>query len=325
MSNNFKLGYYKKPFQHDYIEVTLARVLKNFMGKNFQQVIEEARCLYNEGQSEAYVLFKNKLPAITFSGTFKDKRTASNIQSYSGLIVLDVDKIGKNLNEVKERIFNDEFVLAVWISPSGDGLKFLIKTDREAIDHKKVYKNALIYFSKKFEINVDKSGSDISRLCFVSFDKELKHKDNCTSFNDNSIPLLEKQITRIKTTNPFTDGDRKVVREVSSNQNAQKKILRKIYFFLKKRNLSITSTHEEWIKIAFAISNTFTYEVGRRYFMEFCRLDGNEHNEEECEKLIENCYRKGTTLSSFKSILYIAQLKGYQIGFSNRKIKPKSN
>lgn len=320
MLDNITIGYYKKRYKHDCINVTLERVLKNFAGNNFKGIIEKARQLYSSGQYEAYALFKGELPAVTFSGIFESKRVSASLKTYSGLIVLDMDKIGDDITAVKERIFADRFVFAVWISPSGDGLKFLIKSDCPAEDHKNVYNNAVQYFTKEYNVEIDRSGSDVSRLCYVSSDNDLKQKVTFEPFNDNSIQLKRSKVTKEVSINPFVEQELSVPeRQLNANQTAQKKVLRQIYHFLRKRSLSITGSYEEWIKVAFAISNTFSYEVGRRYFMELCRLDGGKHNEEESEKLILNCYRKGVNLSSFNSVLYLAQSKGYEFNFNKNK------
>ena len=40
-----------------------------------------------------------------------------------------------------------------------------------------------------------------------------------------------------------------------------------------KRNLSITNSYEEWYRIALAIANTFTYEIGEKYFLKISKID----------------------------------------------------
>lgn len=313
MLENIILDYYKKRYKHESIEVKFERVLKNFSGTNFKDLIEEARRLYNSGQYESYALYKGELPAVTFSGTFNKKREAASLAKYSGLIVLDLDKIGDDINSIKMRLFEDMHVLAIWLSPSGDGLKFLIKTDCIAEDHKNVYYNAVDYFTNLYQINIDRSGSDVSRLCYISYDKDLKFKEGFTTYDNNEAP--KKLLKKAKVSVSDSGQDVQLVDRVSHNQASQKKILRRIYQFLKKRNLSITDTYENWIKVAYAISNTFSYEVGRRLFLELCQLDGSNHDEDASEKLILTCYRKGLILSSFKSIMFLAQTKGYDFNF----------
>ena len=67
---------------------------------------------------------KSKLPVAMFSGVFKGRRD-DDLMEHSGLIVLDFDHI--RVDEYKPLIGTDEYVRACWTSPSGDGLKVLVK------------------------------------------------------------------------------------------------------------------------------------------------------------------------------------------------------
>ena len=71
---------------------------------------------------------KLQLPAITFAGTFTT-RAKDNLKKGSGLVILDFDKL-KSFDlvlELKYKLKNDKYIFSTWISPSGDGLKALIK------------------------------------------------------------------------------------------------------------------------------------------------------------------------------------------------------
>ena len=86
---------------------------------------------------------KQQLPAICFSGKF-NKRTDSSLMKHSGLICLDFDgyKKQKDLLEVKELYSKDNYVYSIFISPSGNGLKVLVKIPSDGDNHKN-YFNAL--------------------------------------------------------------------------------------------------------------------------------------------------------------------------------------
>lgn len=318
MDSKYKVGYYQKPFGATFVEVDLQRVFKNIRGTNFKKSIGHARMLYNEDRNEEYTLFKNSLPAVTFSGIFSPTRSAANLLSYSQLIVLDIDHIGPNLLLIKERLAKDKYVNAVWSSPSGDGLKFLISSAGEADDHKIFYRQAIKYFSEFLSIEIDKSGSDVSRLCFISYDPEIYINPTFDSFQ--GFPQGEVKETQIKDLEAKPTQIKLIAKSGRSQDEAAKIICKKIYYFLKKRNLSITSSYENWIRTAFAISNTFTADYGIRVFLDFCQLDGCNHNEYESEKLIISCYNKSSINSTFKTIIFLAQEHGYQLNFN---LKPK--
>lgn len=75
--------------------------------------------------------FKKELPAICFSGKF-NKRSDKAIVEHSGFICLDFDgyEKKKNLLEDKEKFQNNKFVYSVFVSPSGNGLKVIVKIQK---------------------------------------------------------------------------------------------------------------------------------------------------------------------------------------------------
>jgi len=92
----------------------------------------------------------------------------------------------------------------------------------------------------------------------------------------------------------------------------------KVIRYLEKRSISITASHDEWMRVAFGIANSFTYDVGQRYFLRLCRLDGVAHNEEGSIRMLEACYygnRGGITLGT---ILHYARERGMQNAFCDR-------
>ena len=71
---------------------------------------------------------KKMLPSICFSGTF-NKRADTSIIEHSGLVCLDFDgyEKQKDLLQDKEMLTKNKYVFSVFISPSGNGLKVLVK------------------------------------------------------------------------------------------------------------------------------------------------------------------------------------------------------
>lgn len=140
------------------------------------------------------------LPAICFAGTFARRADDALIQ-HSGLMVTDFDHQGAALETTKAVLANDPHVLAVFVSPSGDGLKAVVRV--KAIDaetHRRCFFAAQQYFRDEYGLNLDPSGKDVSRACFVSFDPELVARDDATPFEPlpNLRPELEdKEVTAL--------------------------------------------------------------------------------------------------------------------------------
>src|SRR5690606_170782 len=81
---------------------------------------------------EDYNANKSVLPVVCFNGKFRT-RSAKNLINHSGLIILDFDKFDsqQDAKDFKDSICDDEFVFACWISPSGKGVKVLVKIRSE--------------------------------------------------------------------------------------------------------------------------------------------------------------------------------------------------
>ncbi|WP_342328064.1 BT4734/BF3469 family protein [Pedobacter sp. FW305-3-2-15-E-R2A2] len=323
MIRQLKVGYYAQPFGTDFKEYSLEAILNSFGGDFFKSKLDEARALYSAREFEKYTLFKETLPAVTFSGTFFPSRSILNLKSYSSLIIMDIDKVGANLDYIKDILSNDPYVLAVWLSPSADGFKYLIVNNQSKDDHKSVYAAAVHYYRTKYNIEVDTSGSDIPRLCFVSHDPNIKINYDCVPFDQiylsDVIKEVKSKYKAIKVLPPILKANIK-------NDELSKATYKRIYHYLKKRKMSITDNHNNWIRVAYALSNTFNHSLGRQYFLDLCRLDGMKHDEELSEKLINNCYLRGLSQSSFATILFLAKQRGFDVEFNkknkNMKTKP---
>ena len=111
---------------------------------------------------------KKKLPCICFSGIFRERK-ADKIIKHTGLICLDFDefKTKKELYDAKSVICDDVYTYSCFISPSGQGLKVLVKIPAEAHNHKKYFEALQNYYKTT---HLDASGSDVSRVCYESHD-----------------------------------------------------------------------------------------------------------------------------------------------------------
>lgn len=82
--------------------------------------------------------------------------------------------------------------------------------------------------------------------------------------------------------------------------------------FLNKKNLSITTSYEEWYRVSLAIANTFTHEIGEKYFLKLSSLDNEKYDESNCKNMLLNSYGLQTGEIKFNTIVYFANKLGYQ-------------
>ena len=122
------------------------------------------------------------------------------LTNYNALVVLDIDKITpEKLTESKEILKENPFVFAFFTSPSGNGLKIFIKVDSGKDEHKETFLKLQRYFEDILSLEIDKSGKDITRLCFFSYDPELFVNEACTIFSTHSNQSQEQTTKTNKT------------------------------------------------------------------------------------------------------------------------------
>ena len=111
---------------------------------------------------------KKELPAVCFSGIF-NKRSDAAVQEHSGFICLDFDGYAtkKDMKAERNRLEKDRYIYSVFTSPSGNGLKALVRIPQDADNHTS-YFNAL---EKHFNSDhFDKTCKNVSRVCYESYD-----------------------------------------------------------------------------------------------------------------------------------------------------------
>ncbi len=137
---------------------------------------------------------KKELPIVCFSGTFTE-RTDDGIVDHSSLIVIDFDHV--DVEHVKALLCMDDYVFACWVSPSGDGLKALVRISHPE-RHRDHFRAIVSYFDKTYGLEVDESGINESRACFESYDPDMCLKDSSNTFTAfKSEEKSEKQEVKI--------------------------------------------------------------------------------------------------------------------------------
>jgi hypothetical protein len=150
---------------------------------------------------------KKQLPAICFSGTF-NKRSDASIVNHSGLICLDFDgyEKQKELLQDKETISKNKYTFSVFISPSGNGLKVLVKIPADAENHTNYFNSLEKHFNSPY---FDKTSKNISRVCYESYDPLIYVNENSSIWDVIEEPeYTEVSKARDQPTIPITDENK---------------------------------------------------------------------------------------------------------------------
>lgn len=139
---------------------------------------------------------KKSLPAVTWSGTFK-KRSKTELIDYSGLICIDIDKLPtvQELEELKAFLKEDPYTWLVFTSPSGNGLKVVVPVAGGPEKHLQNFLALENYYHERYNIQIDPSGKDVSRLCFLSADTDFRCNYNAQTFEAKETTDNEPQPT----------------------------------------------------------------------------------------------------------------------------------
>ena len=102
----------------------------------------------------------------------------------------------------KERLSKNKYVYCVFISPSGKGLKAIVKIPAQVENHRSYFNSLKTYFKSP---NFDATCKNVSRVCYESYDP-LIYINKTSSVWDKIEEEEFNEINRIKAT--FTDFEK---------------------------------------------------------------------------------------------------------------------
>jgi hypothetical protein len=173
LATNATFSFFRPPITNNFPaqEITLPQLARIISGTKYKDVTDSVRVLkLQQMESAAKKIKSTKLPYVTFAGVFTARKNDAVIR-LSGLMCFDFDHI-KNPERLKLQLMDDENIIMMFTSPSGDGLKVIYIDPLEEDDYRGQYEVLKEYFKKEYRIEADKT-SDISRACFICHDPEV--------------------------------------------------------------------------------------------------------------------------------------------------------
>ena len=208
-------------------------ILEAIRKGKFEREINRLRNSLKADRKE-YDRDKKNLPAFTISGKFS-KRSATKLLEHSGLLQIDIDNV-EAPEELRDKLIQDPHICAAFLSPSGKGVKGLILSTTDPTKHKAAFLAVEKRIKDHYNIQIDKACKDVSRLCFVSYDPDLKT-------NPDAVPLTipeeqPKNQPQIKSFTKQSQSDNETANRLQSALQA----------------LS-AEDYETWIKYGMALKN----------------------------------------------------------------------
>ncbi len=216
-------------------------------------------------------VLKQNLPSICFSGKFTGERKDATIITHSGFICLDFDNI-EQLESKKEELSKSPFCFSVWVSPSGSGLKMLVKIADGS-------KHRLHFASLKKEFpEIDRSGVNESRVAYESYDPEIYVNEKAEVY------------TKILKTE-FVEQREKV--------ESQQDVFDKIVVWLTNRGDAFVSGERN--QFIFKLSSACCrFGIHEQNTLDYCAISflthDNTFSASECQKAIQSAYKANRQL-----------------------------
>ena len=157
----------------DFSVVPLCEVLESIRSGQYQKEIDVLRGAYQENRKQ-YTEGKLRLPSVCFSGVFNGSARNNNFTHHSGIFIVDIDDLSVDaIGSIKQRITQIRYIVFVFVSPSGVGLKVGVHISK--VSDGQAYKECFNSVKTLFEeiCAIDESGKDVSRKCFVSHDPDM--------------------------------------------------------------------------------------------------------------------------------------------------------
>jgi len=145
-----------------------------------------------------YTRMKVQLPYFTSSVFYPPYRKTENF-AYARWFVLDFDYLNQkeiNMEDLKNRLHEDDRAALIFTSPGGNGLKVIFELAENCTDPNK-YRIFYLEFARRFSEQyglqqvIDTKTSDVARACFLSYDPDLRYRADAVAIDMNTIVNFE--------------------------------------------------------------------------------------------------------------------------------------
>lgn len=163
-------------------------LIKGGLNGKYEQTVTQMRAIDGKDYETRKNLrkpLKNNLPAIVFNAVCKDRVMTDNVTATTGYIIMDIDglsddKAASNMmaSELRDNLFNNNRlgVVLCFVSPSGEGVKALVRVPQVNVANYVDWQACVAYFFNKEcpSIKCDDDAKNITRLCYLSVDPYAK-------------------------------------------------------------------------------------------------------------------------------------------------------
>lgn len=236
-----------------------------------------------------------RFPSVTFSGTFSYKQD-DKLTKHSNLLCLDFDHVGnaEKIQDVRQKLIADPYIdtSILFTSPSGDGVKWVVRIDTDSHSHLDHFLSIENYLRSIYGLEIDKQCKNVSRSCFLCHDPQV------IIINKPTKKGLDVDFWRPK--KPVKDNFPKID---LVDQGDFDLIVNAII----EQRTDITNDYGDWFRIGCAIVSC-KGEYGRDAFHLISKLS-EKYNEFIADRQYDACLRCRGDIS-FGTLIHIARNNG---------------
>lgn len=197
----------------------------------------------------------------------------------------------------------------MYLTSSMRGIRFILQLE-SPVSNKYEYENTVNVFLKTLvKHGVDKSYHDIrsnQAWFFPTFSDFFSQKKEIFFFDFFPFSNDKKRNTALIFDEMGIFADKEL-----RNKN---KLIQKILIFLYKRKKSITKNYQDWVKIGFALINSFPQKVAKNYFILFSQCDFEKYEKKKCVLKFTSLLngKPNGSITTIGTIVHLAKKQGYK-------------
>lgn len=144
------------------------------MGGNQGSLLPLINIIRSEQDDNKRRELKKQLPVIMWQGRFS-RRSKNCIQGLSGVMCIDIDHLSiEEYARIKKELSLEPWVIAIFRSPSADGLKVLVKTDVSIVAvYENCYRQLKALIEATHRCKADKNCINYGQGCYTSYDPDI--------------------------------------------------------------------------------------------------------------------------------------------------------
>lgn len=284
MTSTIRISLYRHIKDTHGSEVDLNNFLEDIREGKWQDLVLPIRALKTKEERRP---LKDKLPNVTISGVFNERKDGS-IKQHSGYIAIDIDELHKDIESVKSILSKDPYVYACFVSVSGTGLCVIFPIDGSR--HRDAFEAIGDYLYNNYQLVIDRSGINESRARYASYDPHIHINQNATRFKKYLPKEKPKKIQQYV----YVESDFDAIVVALSDKN-------------------ICEDYRDWVTVGYALASKFG-DAGKNYY-HILSQSASKYDSSDCDKQYDNILRTmspNKKQATINTIYHYAKIHGIQ-------------